>query len=163
VKLASLESANRWLNDPRILPFHHETQMDLTPFWADCVVYEFPTGTVGFHLQPNGDWHAHLCLIPGAGGAKEYARQALAAMFARDDCGRVIGRCLTSNGRTTRFGHGMGFEYQGQDGEYEVFVMTKEQFRQGGRDNELGSISRGRHATVGREAAARRRSKRISC
>lgn len=128
MKRASLESANRWLNDPRILPFHHHEIIDLAPVWGDCVVYEFDTGTVGFHDQGNGDWHAHLCLIPGAGNARKYARQALAAMFARDDCERVYGICAATNDRTVRFGHAMGFEYQGRDGDREVFVLNKKEF-----------------------------------
>lgn len=128
MKQATVESANRWLNDSRILPFHHDKELDLGPIWADCVVFEFPTGTVGFHNQHNGDWHAHLCLVPGAGNAKEYAMQALAAMFARDDCVRVFGRCKADNGRTVRFGHGMGFRHLGMDGEHEVFVLNKEDF-----------------------------------
>lgn len=122
---ASLETANRWLNDPRILPFHHDKPLDLTAVWSDCVVYEFPTGTVGFHDQHNGDWHAHLCLIPGAGNARDYAKQAVAAMFKRDDCKRIIGICKADNARTVRFGHAMGFAYQGRDGDTEVFVMDK--------------------------------------
>lgn len=128
MKLASLETANRWLNDPRILPFHHDGALDLAPVWTDCVVFEFDTGTVGFHRQGDGEWHAHLCLIPGAGGAKENARQALAAMFARDDCERVLGICKADNGRTVRFGHGMGFAYRGRDGDMEVFVLDKKDF-----------------------------------
>lgn len=128
MKRASLESANRWLNDPRILPFHSDQPLDLSSVWADAVVFEFPTGCIGFHNQRNGDWHAHLCLIPCAGDAKTYAQQALAAMFARDDCERVLGICRADNARTARFGHGMGFEYVGRDGENEVFVMTRKQF-----------------------------------
>ncbi len=125
---ATLATANRWLNDPRILPFHSADPLDLSPVWGCVVCFEFDSGCIAFHRD--GDWFAHLMLVPGAGNAIRHAHESLQSMFSRDDCQKVVGRIHPSNKRAIRFTEGLGFVHVGQSGDYEQFEITKDQFKE---------------------------------
>lgn len=129
MKPASLDAANRWLNDPRILPFHASKALDLAPLWSDVVAFEFETGVVGFHNKGDGVWYGHLMLIPGAGDAYTHGRKALAEIFTRDDCNTVVARVPESNLRARRYAAGLGFRHDRFENGFEYRTLTREQFK----------------------------------